>query len=187
MAGLIDMLINNPTIVKNIAKQAGIDIGDAGSIIGKLAPILMGSAKENLQSDRDSGGLLDQIKDSQFSEMFDKPEETMKRDDLATIGNDILGQLTGSKENSREVAKHVGQETGISTDLIKSILPMLAPLIIGALTKKAAPSINEYQEKPQAQSAGGLESILTSMLDKDKDGSMMDDIMGMAMKNIFKT
>ncbi len=185
MAGLIDMIINNPAIAGSIAKQVGIDIGDAGSIIGKLAPILMGSAKKNLQSDRDSGGLLAQIGNNQFSEMFDRPEETMQRGDLTNIGNDILGQLTGSKENSRNVAKHVEAETGMSADIIKKMLPMLAPLVIGALTKKSAPQREEYQREPQAQS-GGLASILTGMLDKDHDGSMIDDIMGMAMKNIFK-
>ncbi|SFV50303.1 hypothetical protein MNB_SV-8-456 [hydrothermal vent metagenome] len=184
MAGLIDMIINNPAIAGSIAKQVGIDVGDAGSIIGKLAPILMGSAKKNLQSDRDSGDLLKQISNNQFSEMLDKPEEAVKRDDLTNIGNDILGQLTGSKENSRNVAKHVEQETGMSADIIKKMLPMLAPLIIGALTKKAAPSINEYQKQPQAQS-GGLESILTGLIDQDHDGSMIDDVMGMAMKHIF--
>ncbi|WP_295419730.1 DUF937 domain-containing protein [Sulfurovum sp.] len=184
MAGLIDMIINNPQIAGSIAKQVGIDIGDADSVIGKLAPILMGSAKKNLQSDQDSGGLLEQIGNSQFSEMLDKPEETMQRDDLTNIGNDILGELTGSKENSRKVAKHVEQETGMSASIIKKMLPMLAPLIIGALTKKAAPSINEYQRQPQAQS-GGLESMITGMIDQDNDGSMIDDIMGMAMKHIF--
>jgi hypothetical protein len=185
MAGLIDMIINNPAIAGSIAKQVGIDVGDAGSIIGKLAPILMGSAKKNLQSDRDSGGLLEQIGNNQFSEMFDRPEETMQRGDLTNMGNDILGELTGSKENSRNVAKHVEQETGMSADIIKKMLPMLAPLIIGALTKKSAPQREEYQREPQAQS-GGLESILTGMIDRDHDGSMIDDIMGMAMKNIFK-
>jgi hypothetical protein len=48
MAGLIDMIINNPAIAKTIAKQVGIDIRDAGSIIGKLAPILMDGAKKRL-------------------------------------------------------------------------------------------------------------------------------------------
>jgi hypothetical protein len=58
MAGLLDMIINNPAIIKTIAKQVGIDISDTGSIIGKLAPILMGGAKSNLQSDKDSGDLF---------------------------------------------------------------------------------------------------------------------------------
>ncbi len=186
MSGIMDLIVNNPQIAKSIAKQIGIDAGDAGSVIGQLAPILVGSAKKNLQSDKDSGGLLDQISNSQFEEMIDKPDEALQRGDIINIGNDILGELTGSKENSRKVARHVEQETGISSDIIKQMLPMLAPLIIGAFTKKAAPTLNEYRQQPQAQTQkGGLEGMLINMIDQDHDGSMIDDIMGMAMKRIF--
>jgi len=184
MAGLIDMIINNPALVETIAKQVGIDISDADSIIGKLAPILMGGAKSNLQSDKDSGGLLKHIEDSRYSDILDKPEEQdMKNSTFTEMGNDILSNLTGSKENSREVAKHVEEETGISSSIIKSILPMLAPMIIGALTKKSAPLVNEFKEQKRSS---GLDSILSSFIDQDHDGSMIDDVMGMAVKFIFK-
>ena len=181
MAGLIEMIINNPTLIKTIAKQAGIDLNDAGSIIGKLAPILMGGAKSNLESDKNSGGLIKHIESNNYAEMFDKPEEAIKKGNFTDMGNDILSELTGSKENSREVAKHVEKETGVSSSIIKSILPMLAPMIIGALTKKSAPSINNHNG-----SNSGLEGILSSLIDQDNDGSMIDDVMGMAAKFIFK-
>ena len=184
MAGLLDIIINNPAIAKTIAKQVGIDISDAGSIIGKLAPILMGGAKSNLESNKDSGDLLKHIENSKYSDMLDKPEsEDMKNSSFTDMGNDILSSLTGSKENSREVAKYVEKETGVSGSIIKSILPMLAPMIIGALTKKTAPAVNEFQQQKRSS---GLDSILSSLIDKDNDGSMIDDVMGMAAKFIFK-
>ena len=182
MAGLIEMIINNPAIVKTIAKQVGIDIDDAGSIIGKLAPILMGGAKSNLESDKSSGGLIKHIESNSYADMFDRPEEAIKKGDFTDMGNDILAELTGSKENSREVARHVEKETGVSSSIIKSILPMLAPMIIGALTKKSAPSFNSSKDT----STSGLEGMLKSLIDQDNDGSMIDDVMGMATKYIFK-
>ena len=181
MAGLIDMIINNPAIAGSIAKQVGIDPNDAGSIIGKLAPILMGGAKRNLQSDDSSADLLKQISDGQFSEMYERPDVTLQQKDLTSMGNDILGQLTGSKENSRNVAKHVEEETGINASVIKKILPMLAPFIIGALTKSSASQEEHYQQSEN----GGLTDMLTNMMDRDHDGSIIDDVMGMAMKNLF--
>lgn len=184
MAGLIDMIVSNPAIANTIAKQVGIDVNDAGSIIGKLAPILMGGAKSNLQSDKDSGGLLKQIEDNRYADMLDKPDNVNMGDNsFIEMGNDILSNLTGSKENSREVASHVEQETGISSTIIKSILPMLAPMVIGALTKQATPTVNEFQNQERST---GLDSVLASFIDQDNDGSMIDDVMGMAAKFIFK-
>jgi len=144
----------------------------------------MGGAKSNLQSDKDSGGLLKHLEDGSYADMFDKPEESIKKGGSYTeMGNDILAELTGSKENSREVARHVEKETGVSSSIIKSILPMLAPMIIGALTKKTAPVVNEFQQQKRSS---GLDGILSSLIDQDHDGSMIDDVMGMAAKFIFK-
>ena len=182
MAGLIDMIINNPAIAKSIAKQVGIDIGDAGSIIGKLAPILMGGAKSNLNSEKDSGGLIKHIESNNYVDIFNKPEDHINDGNFKNMGNDILAELTGSKENSREVAKHVEQETGISSSIIKSVLPMLAPMIIGALTNKSAPSMRNHS----STGTSGITDILTNLIDQDHDGSAIDDIMGMATKFIFK-
>ncbi len=182
MAGLIDMIINNPAIAKTIAKQVGIDVSDAGSIISKLAPILMGGAKSNLQSDKDSDKLIKHIESNNYAEMFDKPDEAVKKGDFTSMGNDILAELTGSKENSREVARHVEKETGFSSSIIKSMLPMLAPMIIGALTKTSSASTN----LGSSSQSSGMTDMLTNLIDQDNDGSMIDDVMGMAAKFIFR-
>ena len=179
MAGLIDMIINNPAIAKSIAKQVGIDIEDAGSIIGKLAPILMGGAKSNLNSDKDSGGLIKHIESKKYSDILDKPDEHLKNSNFKEVGDEILAELTGSKENSREVAKHVEKETGVNSSIIKTILPMLAPIVIGVLTKKSSTSLENNS------SSTDLTEVLSSLIDQDKDGSIIDDVMGMATKFIF--
>ena len=187
MAGLIDTIVNNPDIVQSIAEKEGISIDDAGSIIDQLAPILMGATKENLRSDKDSSAILKQISDSQFHEMYNNPKEAVRRDDLSDMGNIILGQITGSRENSRKVAMHVEQKTGMNLDVIKNILPMIAPFIIGALGKMAAPTINNQNQNQNTQVShgGGLEDILIGMMDQDHDGSVIDDIGGMIMRQIF--
>jgi len=183
MAGLLDMVVNNPEIAESIAQEVGIDTADAGTVIEQLAPLLMGAAKQNFQSSRDSGDLLKQIQDSQFSNMIDAPKKAVHQKDFTDIGNIILGQLTGSKENSGKVAKHVQNETGISDLIIKKILPMIAPFIIGALGKKAAPTIN--QQEQSGSTGGGLEDILIGMIDQDHDGSIIDDVLQMAVKRFF--
>lgn len=182
MAGLIDMIINNPAIVKTIAKQVGLDENSAGSIIGKLAPILMGGAKSNLNSDKDSGGLIKHIESNNYADIFKEPEKHIGNSNFKDVGNDILAELTGSKENSREVARHVEKETGVSSSIIKNILPMIAPMIIGALTNKSSASLNNSKQT----NSSSITDMLSNLIDQDQDGSAIDDIMGMATKFIFK-
>ncbi len=179
MAGLIDILVNNSAIIKSIAKQVGIDTKDADLIIKKLAPILMGGVKANLNSDKDSRGLIKHIESKKYSDILDKPDEHLKNSNFKEIGDEILAEITGSKENSREVAKHVEKETGVNSSIIKTILPMLAPIVIGVLTKKSSTSLENNS------SSTDLTEVLSSLIDQDKDGSIIDDVMGMATKFIF--
>ena len=89
-------------------------------------------------------------------------------------GNGILGHLLGNKEVSREVASRAAGQTGLSADVLKRMLPLAATLMMGTFAKQSgsAPS-------PQAgvgNSGGGIAAMLAPLLDRNRDGSIMDDV-----------
>ncbi len=90
--------------------------------------------------------------------------------DTPAMGNEILGQIFGSKDVSRTVATNAADATGIGADKLKALLPLLAALSVGALAAKSA----------SAGGQGGLSGML-GMLDQDGDGPM-DEILGMVGK-----
>lgn len=63
-------------------------------------------------------------------------------------GNDILGQIFGSKEVSRGVADEVSGSTGISSDLLKKMLPILAMAVVGYMMKQGS-------GQPDSSAGGG--------------------------------
>jgi hypothetical protein len=105
-------------------------------------------------------------------------------------GNDVLGQIFGSKDVSRSVAGHAAEKTGIDPETLKKMLPILAMLVGGYLSARAQGTGTEQ--------GGGLGSLLGgligggqqaggglgSLLDMDGDGNPLDDILGMAGKLI---
>ncbi len=106
--------------------------------------------------------------------------------DTITDGNGILGHLFGSKDVSRNVATRASANTGIGADILKKMLPMVASLAMGALSQKAAGSPMQgaqAQEQNQGQSSGL--GGLASLLDFDGDGSIADDLLGIAAKKFF--
>ncbi|MDZ7589075.1 MAG: DUF937 domain-containing protein [Parasphingorhabdus sp.] len=112
-------------------------------------------------------------------------------------GNDILGQIFGSKDVSRTVAAGAEQQTGISSDLLKKMLPIVAMMVAGTMAKQAGGGASGpagglggligsmigggSSAAPQPQ-AGGMMGGLGSLLDMDGDGNPLDDIIGMAGK-----
>ena len=118
-------------------------------------------------------------------------------------GNDVLGQIFGSKDVSRTVAQNAASRTGLDPTLLKKMLPVLAMAVAGFMAKQQG--AGAAARRPSA--SGGLGSLgsllggllgggrsgapagaaaglggLASMLDLDGDGNPLDDIMDMVGK-----
>ena len=72
-------------------------------------------------------------------------------------GNDVLGQIFGSKDVSRTVATHASNQTGIDPALLKKMLPILAMLVAGYMAQAGGAQNGE-------QSGGGIGGMLGSVL-----------------------
>ncbi len=182
--GLMDILMQagGGSLLNQVAKQAGVNPEQAEDLIKSVGSAMFGQVKGRVESPKvDSSGLEDLLKDSKYANMIEKPEEHIQNPKMQEYGNDILSYITGSKEGSREVASQVSKKTGFDVSIIKSLLPMLAPLVIGSLSKGLASDDVPVNMQPSNPSSGGL----MGMLDFDHDGSVVDDIAGMAMKYIF--
>lgn len=84
------------------------------------------------------GGLLDNV-------TSDQPTEIDK-------GNQILGQVFGSKDGSRAVAARAAAQSGVEPSLLKKMLPILAMIAAGYVMKQAS------------QGRGGLGGALGGIL-----------------------
>ena len=84
-------------------------------------------------------------------------------------GNDLVGQIFGGAGGAQAVTAHAAQATGLDSGILAQLLPMVTTLAAGTLASKAS--------GPQ-----GAAGTLMGMLDVNKDGNPLDDIMGFAGK-----
>ncbi len=171
---------------QSIAKELGVSEAQVASGAEALAPAILGGFKKQTQSQpaglEGLGGLLGQLGGGGLLDNVLGPQPT----DVSR-GNDVLGQIFGSRDVSRAVAQKAAAQSGLDAGLLRKMLPMLAMAMAGALSKQgAAPTSTE----------GGLGGLLggllgggagggkgfASMLDLDGDGNPLDDILGMLGK-----
>ena len=164
------LLGNSGGMIDAMSQKSGLATNDVEAVISKIAPIFMQKANENFKSDADSSNFLDMIRRSNLDDMADAPQNISVAE-----GNELLGVLTGSKENSRALASDVGSQLGISADSIKTLLPMIAPMIAGMLNNQLKAS-----NLQGSADSGSMMSMLTQFLDQNKDGSIVDDIFRIA-------
>jgi len=81
-------------------------------------------------------------------------------------GAELLSKLTGDGQSSTLQA--ISEKTGVSLDNVSQIFQNLTPMISNFFGGKG----------------GNIGDMLTSFLDKNKDGNVMDDIMG-GIGNLF--
>ncbi|TIX51795.1 DUF937 domain-containing protein [Alteraurantiacibacter aquimixticola] len=148
-----------PAIVAGMGRQTTSAPG-AGSL-GGLGDILAGSLGGGAAP---SGGLGGALAGGLGGVLLDA---VLQRDPTPTQpGNDILGQIFGSKDVSRGVAEEVSGSTGISSDILKKMLPILAMAVVGYMMNGGQPS----QQSPAPAGGGGgalggaLGSILTQVV-----------------------
>ncbi len=182
---ITDLLFDkqNSSAITQFANKFGVSEAQARDAIASLAPSLSRGLGHHAQNKIGRGGILDALKSGNHSRYLDNPDllgSNKNKDD----GNSILGHIFGNKEVSRHVANKAAKKTGLGGALLKKMLPVIATMVMGSLGKKMLGGGNSAPS--QQQSGGGLGGLLTQVLDRDNDGSMIDDVLGMAFKMAFK-
>lgn len=183
--------------LQSVARELGVSEGDARSGVEALTPAILGGFKKQAQAQPSGldglGGLLGQLGGGGLLDQVLGPQPT----DVSR-GNDVLGQIFGSKEVSRTVAQNAASQSGLDPSLLRKMLPMLAMLVTGYLAKQRGGGADTAAAQVTPDAGGGLGGLLGgllggqgggstggglgSMLDMNGDGNPLDDIMQMAGK-----
>ena len=183
--------------LQSMARELGISESQAASGAAALAPAILGGFKKQARSQPSGleglGGLLGQLGGGSLLENVLSPQPT----DVSR-GNDVLGQIFGSKDVSRTVAQNASAQSGLDTSVLKKMLPMLAMLVAGYMAKQRGAGAGAAAQPSQGgglagmlggllggqagSGGGGGLGGLASMLDMNRDGNPLDDILRMAGK-----
>lgn len=190
MSGILDLL--NSDLGKQLVGTASKEIGESpektGSALSSALPLLLGAMKNNASSTEGASGLLGALTGGKHDgSILDNIGNLAGNSDLLKDGAGILGHLFGGKEQN--IAQAVGTQSGISVGSAANLLKMAAPVLMGFLGKKTRES-NVTDANGIGDVLGGLlggsankeQSLVTQLLDADGDGSVIDDIIGMATK-----
>lgn len=166
--------------VNQVASALGIGQQEASSGIAKLLPALTQGMSKNMASQGGLESLLGALNKGNHSKYLDNPASLAGADAISE-GNGILGHLLGSKDVSRQVASQASQATGLDTGILKKMLPMVAAMAMGGMSKQSASS-GLLGGGNQPSDSSGIAGMLGKFMDADGDGSVADDLLGMAKK-----
>jgi hypothetical protein len=157
-----------------IGQQFGLTEEQARAAFDALTPVVASGVRRSAQSETGLQDILSSALNGNRGDSFDS---------ATTSGNDVLGQIFGSKDVSRGVAQQLSATSGIGAAVLKQLLPIVASIVMGQVAKKMGGGGTssgsgglgdilgdilgggQQRQQPQTQSGGGgLGDILKDVL-----------------------
>ena len=188
----VNQMLQQTGAVDVISRELGVDPTTAQAGAAALLPAILSGFQNPVAAQSESagsafpnmgglGGLFGSIGALGGGSLLDNVTSTEPTQ--VDKGNQILGQLFGSKDGSRAIAASAAAESGVEPSLLKKMLPILAMVAAGYVIKQAS------------QGRGGLGGALGGMFGKEESrgtgprssgnhasGGILDELIGAAGK-----
>ncbi len=192
MAGILDLLDSDlgKSIISGVSGQTGQSKSKTGSVLTMALPVLMQAMKNNASTPKGAEGLLGALNSKHDGSILDDLGGLFAGGvdkNVMDDGGKILGHVLGNKQQN--VTNALSMKSGMDSSAVADILKVAAPILMGFLGKQ--------QRQKQVSNQNGLDgllggllkgnspqqeqSFLTSILDADGDGNVIDDVAGMVL------
>jgi len=173
-----------------LSQQVGTTEEQTRTAVSAALPTLLGALAKNASQPGGAEALFGALKKDHDGGILDNLGGFLQQPNTAE-GDGILRHVLGDRRET--VERGLGKGSGIDPKQMSSMLTMLAPLVMGYLGKQrreknldtaglgnllSGEKMSLEQKMPEA-------GVLTKLLDKDGDGSVVDDIAGKLLGNLF--
>jgi hypothetical protein len=191
MSGLIDLLSSplGKQLISGVAGQTGQTEDKTADVLSMAMPLLLGAMKKNATDPQSAAGLMNALTSKHNGSILDNLGGLFQggvATEVLDDGAGILGHILGNKQPAVENA--LSKQSGIDAGSIAQILKIAAPIIMGYLGRQQAQSnvgnANELSSLLGSMLGGQPkqnQNLITSLIDADGDGSVLDDVAGMVL------
>jgi hypothetical protein len=184
-------------ILDQLSQQIGGDKEQTATAASGIINTLLGGLAKNAAQPEGADAIAGALERNHDGSIFDNLSSLFSggQQSGATNGLGILQHILGDKAGG--AAGMIGQMSGLSSDQSSNLMQLLAPMLMGALGQAkqqngldgggvASLLSNLVTQQSSNSASSPLMGLVTQFLDKDNDGSIMDDVAGMVMNNLFK-
>jgi hypothetical protein len=165
-----------------LSQQIGADKDTTGQALSAAVPLLITALANNASQPQGAQELHSALVRDHDGTILNNMDDFLNNPQMAN-GTGILRHVLGERRGTIE--KALAEATGLDAGTVGQLLEVAAPLVMGALGQQQRQQgldpdgLSDFlsQQRQAAQAANpGLMSVLTSLLDTNKDGSVLDDI-----------
>lgn len=177
----------DPAAIRQIGQRVGADPDRTGQAINAALPMLIAAMARNAADPDRAEGLARAVDEDHDGSLLDNFSGFLNAPTgRAADGDGILRHVLGGRRSN--VEQGLGNATGLDASQIAKLLPLLAPVVMAALGKMkrqgnldagGLAGVLGGEEQQIQRRTPGLLGALGGLLDRDNDGSVVDDLGGM--------
>ncbi len=169
-------------ISKQIAQRLGVSEGTANMAVQMAVPLILAGLARNASQPEGAQVLHQAVANDHDGSILDNLMSYVGNPQSGN-GAGILGHVLG--DNKANVESDLAQATGVDQGTAGNLMEMVAPMVMGALGKAQqdngldASGLSDFLATQQQQAAAaqpGMMGTLSSLLDSNNDGSVVDDL-----------
>ena len=169
-------------VAAQLASRLGVSEGTARTAVQLAVPLVVAALARNASQPQGAQDLHEAVTQDHDGSILDNLMGYVSNPQEAN-GSGILGHVLGAQRPA--VENNLAQATGLDQNAAGSLLEIVAPLVMGAVGREQQQNgldpqgLSQYlgEQQQQAESANpDLMGSLSSMLDSNRDGSVVDDL-----------
>jgi hypothetical protein len=167
---------------RRIAESSGATPDQVSQVIAAGLPLIVGSMAKNASTKAGADNLDKAIAAKHDGSLLDNLSAVTDNSTIAD-GAKILNHVLGT--NKETAVTKVAEKSGASTNATATILATLAPVVMAQLGKQktkgklSAEDIGNVLSSQKGAKGTALMDLAVKFFDKNGDGSVLDDVIGM--------
>ena len=189
MSNILDLIQSqlSGAVIEQLSKQVGGNSGETQSAIQSAIPTILKALTNNASTTEGASSLANALdKDHDGSILTDLMGFISSGNDT-NGGSGILKHLFGDKRQN--VEQVISQQSGLNSGATSNLMTQLAPIVMGFLGQQkqqggldiggiASLVMNQFTgARAQSSTQNSQLDMITSLLDRDGDGSIMNEAM----------
>ena len=174
-------------MIQGVARETGQPEDKTADVLAMGMPVLLGAMKRNAASPQGAQGIMDLLSSGDSANILDDlgsffggGVDASARSQGASLLEDLLG------DRQPEMESALSQRSGLNAAAISNMLKIAAPILMGYLARQRSHSnaadsggLNSMLGNMLSGQPGQNQDLITSLIDRDGDGSVLDDISDM--------
>ncbi len=184
LSNLLNSVLGDERILQEMSRKVGAQPEEVRKAATLGMPTLVEAIDRNAREESKRDSLAKALEDHQNDDV-ENLEGFINHVDV-NEGDRMVGHILGDRKMN--VENNIAKNSNLGIGQVSGLMSMLAPILIGMLGNKKREQNVSRDNIPDltgslggllgGSGGGGIMDIAKRMLDKDGDGSIMDDLLG---------